>query len=139
MVHRGGAIRAGPGVVALCGMGRAGKTSVAAEYVHRQLAQASVVWQFAAEEPAALTAGFGELAAQRARDVPGVGDPVGTGAALVRCEGWLLVSDNVPGPVAVQGKHPAAGRGRALISIHGRVARRARQYELSSSRTSGSA
>ena len=63
--------QAGPGVVALYGLGGAGKTSVAVEYAHRQLAGSWVVWQFVAEEPAALAAGFSELAAQLgARDGP---------------------------------------------------------------------
>ena len=55
---------AGPRVVALCGLGGAGKTSVAVEYAHRHLAEVGVAWQFAAEDPAVLAAGFGELAAQ---------------------------------------------------------------------------
>ena len=72
----------GPGVVVLSGLGGAGKTSVAVEYAHRQLGGCGVVWQLAAEEPAALAAGFGELAAQLGvRD----GDPVaGVHAALAR-------------------------------------------------------
>ena len=55
---------AGPRVVALCGLGGAGKTSVAVEYAHRHLAEVGVCWQFPAEDPAVLAAGFGELAAQ---------------------------------------------------------------------------
>jgi len=55
---------AGPRVVALCGLGGAGKTSVALEYVHRQLGEIGVGWQFGAEDPAVLAAGFGELAVQ---------------------------------------------------------------------------
>src|SRR5438105_2706363 len=38
-----------PGVVALCGLGGAGKTSVAVEYAYRQLTGCGVVWQLAAE------------------------------------------------------------------------------------------
>ena len=38
---------AGPRVVALCGLGGAGKTSVAVEYAHRHLAEVGVAWQFA--------------------------------------------------------------------------------------------
>src|SRR5580704_4727725 len=55
---------AGPRVVALCGLGGTGKTSVAVEYAHRQLAEVGVAWQFAAEDSTVLAAGFGELAAQ---------------------------------------------------------------------------
>ena len=37
---------------------------MALEYAHRHLAEVGVAWQFAAEDPAVLEAGFGELAAQ---------------------------------------------------------------------------
>ena len=46
----------GPRVVALCGLGGAGKTSVALEYAHRHLAEVGVAWQFPAEDPAVLAA-----------------------------------------------------------------------------------
>ena len=59
----------GPQIAVLCGLGGAGKTSVAVEYAHRHLAEVGVAWQFPAEDPAVLAAGFGELAAQL-----GVGD-----------------------------------------------------------------
>ena len=51
--------RPGPWVAALCGLGGAGKTSVAMEYAHRHLAEVGVCWQFAAEDPAVLAAEFG--------------------------------------------------------------------------------
>ena len=53
-----------PQTVVLCGLGGAGKTSVAVEYAHRHLAEAGVAWQFAAGDATVLAAGFGELAAQ---------------------------------------------------------------------------
>jgi hypothetical protein len=82
---------AGPVVVALCGLGGAGKTSVAVEYAHRLLPDCPVVWQFADEGPTALTAGFGELAAQLgAGDGLGVGDPVAAvHGLLARRADWL--------------------------------------------------
>jgi uncharacterized protein DUF4062 len=55
---------AGPRVVGLCGLGGAGKTSVALEYAHRHLDEVGVAWQLPAEDAAVLAAGFGELAAQ---------------------------------------------------------------------------
>ena len=59
-------------MVALCGLGGAGKTSVAVEYAHRHLAEVGVAWQFPAEDATVLAAGFGELAAQLgARDLAG--------------------------------------------------------------------
>ena len=63
---------AGLRVVALCGLGGAGKTSVALEYAHRHLAGARVAWQLAAEDPAVLAAGFGELAAQLGAPMAGI-------------------------------------------------------------------
>ena len=57
---------AGPRVVALHGLGGAGKTSVAVEYAHRHLAEVGLAWQFPAEDPAVLLAEFARLAAQLA-------------------------------------------------------------------------
>ena len=48
----------GRGWSALCGLGGAGKTSVAVEYAHRHLAEVGVCWQFPAEDPAVLAAEF---------------------------------------------------------------------------------
>jgi len=109
---------AGPGIVVLCGLGGAGKTSVAVEYAHRQLAGCMAVWQLPAEEPAALAAGFGDLAAQLgAGDRPAGGNPVAlVHAVLARRDDWLLVFDNVPGPAAIKGLVPPAGGGRVLIT-----------------------
>ena len=110
----------GPRVVALCGLGGAGKTSVALEYAHRNLDGLGVVWQLAAEEPTGLAAGFGVLAAQLgAGDRPGAGDPVAQVHALLAARqsgDWLLIFDNAPGPDAVQGMLPPASRGRVLIT-----------------------
>src|SRR5260370_933623 len=66
---------AGPRVVALNGLGEAGKTSVALEYAHRQLGEVRVAWQFPAEDPAVPAAGFREPAAQPAPAATGVGAP----------------------------------------------------------------
>ena len=100
----------GPGVVVLCGLGGAGKTSVAVEYAHRQAAGCGVVWQLPAEDPAGLVAGFAELAAHLGAAAGG--DPVGrVHAVLARRDDWLLVFDNVPGPGAVAGLVPPAGGG----------------------------
>ena len=106
---------AGPGVVVLCGLGGAGKTSVAVEYAHRQAAGCGVVWQLPAGDPAGLVAGFAELAAHLSAAAGG--DPVGrVHAVLARRDDWLLVFDNVPGPESVAGLVPPAGGGRVVIT-----------------------
>jgi hypothetical protein len=110
---------AGPRVVALSGTGGAGKTSVAVEYAHRHLAETGLVWQFAAGDPTALAAGFGELAAQLgARDLRDTGDPVAQvhGVLAVRPGGWLLIFDNAPDAASVAALLPPAGHGRVLIT-----------------------
>ena len=111
--------RSGPRVVALCGLGGAGKTSVAVEYAHRHLAEVGVAWQFAAEDPAVLAAGFGELAAQLgARDLLDARDPVASvhGVLAAYPAEWLLVFDNAPDRASVAAFLPPAGRGRVLIT-----------------------
>jgi hypothetical protein len=115
----GGAGQSGPRLVALCGLGGAGKTSVAVEYAHRHLAEVGVCWHFTAEDPALLAAEFAVLAAQLgAREVADVRDPVASvHAVLARAEaGWLLVLDNAPDRASVERFLPPAGPGRVLIT-----------------------
>jgi hypothetical protein len=111
--------QAGPRVVVLCGLGGAGKTSVAVEYAYRHVAEVGVCWQFAAEDPTVLRAQFAELAAQLgARELVDVRDPVvSVHGVLARAEtGWLVVFDNVTDRASVQRFVPPAGRGRVLIT-----------------------
>ena len=111
--------RPAPRVVVLCGLGGAGKTTVAVEYAHRLLGEVGVCWQFAAEDPAILAAEFGVLAAQLgAREAVDARDPVAAvHAVLARSQaGWLLVFDNVPDLASVEAFLPPAGPGRVLIT-----------------------
>jgi hypothetical protein len=88
-------------VVTLCGLGGAGKTSLAVEYVYRHLAEFGLIWQFAAENVAVLAAGFSELAAELGpHDLLDRADPVAQvhGALAARPADWLLIFDNVPAP-----------------------------------------
>ncbi len=108
-----------PRVVALCGLGGAGKTSVALEYAHRHLAGLGLAWQFPAEDAAVLAAGFGELAAQlRAGGLPDNRDPVASvhGVLAAYPREWLLVFDNAPDRAAVETFLPPAGRGQVLVT-----------------------
>ena len=110
---------AGPQVVALCGLGGAGKTSVAVEYAHRHLAEVGVAWQFAAEDASVLAAGFGELAVQLgAQNLIDARDPVASvhGVLAAYPREWLLVFDNASDRASVASFLPPAGPGRVLIT-----------------------
>jgi hypothetical protein len=109
----------GPRTVVLCGLGGAGKTSLALEYAHRRLATAGVIWQFPAEDPALLTAGFADLAAQLGnRDPVDTRDPVASVHAVLAAfkQEWLLVFDNALDPASVEMFLPPAGRGQILVT-----------------------
>jgi hypothetical protein len=109
----------GPRLVALCGLGGAGKTTVAVEYAHRHLAEVAVCWQFPAEDSAVLAAEFSVLAAQLGvREVVDPRDPVASvHAVLARAQaGWLVVFDNAPDHAALEAFVPPAGPGRILIT-----------------------
>ena len=108
-----------PRVVALHGLGGAGKTSVAVEYAHRHLAEVRLAWQFPGEDPALVLAEFGRLAAELgAREVVDARDPVASVHAVLAASAapWLLVFDNADGQGPVQRFLPPAGKGRVLIT-----------------------
>jgi hypothetical protein len=114
----------GPRMVALWGLGGAGKTSVAVEYAHRHLAEVGVAWKFPAEDATVMAAGFAELAAQlRAQDRLGSQDPVPSVHALLAAptDKWLLVFDNAPDRAAVEEFLPPAGPGRVLVTSQSAV------------------
>jgi hypothetical protein len=108
-----------PRMVALCGLGGAGKTSVAVEYAYEHLDEVGLAWQFAAENPAVLAAEFSELAAQLGvQDISGTRDPVAWVHNVLAAfsAGWLLVFDNAPDLASVERFLPPAGPGRILIT-----------------------
>jgi hypothetical protein len=111
-------------VVALCGLGGAGKTSVVLEYAHRHLAEVRLAWQFPADDPSVVAAGFGELAAEMgARELLYARDPVASvhGVLAAYQAEWLLVFDNAPSRASVQKFLPPAGRGRVLITSRDQI------------------
>jgi hypothetical protein len=113
-----------PRTVALTGLGGTGKTTVALAYAQRHLAKVGAAWQFAAEDPTVLAAGFGELAAQLgARDVLDTRDPVASvhGVLAASPAPWLLVFDNAPDSASVAPFVPPAGRGRVLITSRNQI------------------
>ncbi len=109
-----------PRVVALHGLGGAGKTSVAVEYAYRHLDEAGVCWQLPAEDPTVLAAGFGELAAQLGADS---GGPVAAVHGILAASPalWLLVFDNAPDRASVARFIPPAGPGRVLITSRNQI------------------
>ena len=109
----------GPRIVVLCGLGGAGKTSVALEYAYRHLAEVGLAWEFAAEDPPVLAAGFGELAAQLgARDLVDTRDPVASVHAVLAAypREWLLLFDNVSDQEAMAAYLPPGGWGQVLLT-----------------------
>ena len=113
-----------PRMVALHGLGGAGKTTAAVEYAHRHLAEVGLAWQFPAEDADLLLAEFGRLAAQLgAREVVDARDPVASVHAVLAAfpADWVLVFDNAPGQQAVRRFLPPAGRGRVLITSQSAV------------------
>jgi hypothetical protein len=109
-------------VVALHGLGGAGKTSVAVEYAYRHLDQVGVAWQLPAEDATVLAAGFTELAAQLGTR-EAAGDPIAAvhSALAAYPASWLLIFDNAPSQGPVQRFLPPAGNGRVLITSQSTV------------------
>lgn len=107
-----------PRTVALCGMGGVGKTSTAVEYAHRHLDEIGVCWQFPAEDPVLMEAGFSVLAEQLSGGPVGVQDPVAAvHAMLARQETtWLLIFDNAPEAASLERFLPPTGPGQILVT-----------------------
>jgi hypothetical protein len=111
--------KAGPRLVALCGLGGAGKTSVALEYAHTHLAEVGLAWQFHAEDTAVLADEFGKLAAELGvRELLDARDPVASvhGVLAAYPAEWLLIFDDAPDRKSVAGFLPPAGPGWVLIT-----------------------
>jgi hypothetical protein len=74
--------------------------------------RSEAAWQFAAENPTVLAAGFGELAAQLgARDVVDTRDPVASvhGVLAAFPARWLLLFDNAQDRESVEAFLPPHG------------------------------
>ncbi len=108
-----------PRMVVVTGIGGVGKTSLAAEYAHRYLAELSVAWLVPAEDPTVLRQALAELAARLGgRGAPDPQDQVVSahGALAGWPSQWLLIFDNVPDEASVRGLLPSAGPGRVIVT-----------------------
>ncbi len=110
----------GARVIALHGLGGAGKTSIAVEYAHQHLVTAGLAWQFAAQDRAVLAAEFGRLAALLGASGGLIDprDPVASVHAVLAASSapWLLIFDDVPDQESVRPFLPPAGNGQVLIT-----------------------
>ncbi|HEV2252303.1 MAG TPA: FxSxx-COOH system tetratricopeptide repeat protein [Streptosporangiaceae bacterium] len=120
-VHRrlAGDETTGPRVVALHGLGGAGKTSLAIWHAYRHIDQYQVIWQFAADDQATMAAEFAELGWQLAGpDLLTAPNPVAQvhGILAASPDGWLLVFDNAASHAALRDFLPPAGHGHVIIT-----------------------
>jgi hypothetical protein len=109
----------GPRTVVLCGMGGVGKTSLAAEYAHRHLAEVGVAWQVRCEDLAVLVSEMAELAAQvGGRELADPRDPVASAHAVLAAftSPWLLIFDNATDEPSIRRFVPPAGPGRVVVT-----------------------
>src|SRR5262249_43344800 len=113
-----------PQMVALWGLGGAGKTSVAGEYAHRHLAEVGGAWKFPAEDATVMAAGVARRAAQlKAQEPPRSRRPAACVHPVPASSpaDWLLVFDNAPCRAAVEAFMPPAGPGRVLVTSQSSV------------------
>ncbi|GLW33018.1 FxSxx-COOH system tetratricopeptide repeat protein [Actinoplanes regularis] len=105
---------------ALYGLGGAGKTQIALEFVHRFAADYDIVWWIPAEQPSLVRASLAELAealdlpagSTTAEAVDGVLDALRRGEPYRR---WLLVFDNADQPEEIR-RYLPTGPGHILIT-----------------------
>ena len=100
-------------------MGGVGKSSLAAEYAHRRLADVGLAWQVRCEDPAVLASDMAELAAQvGAQELADLRDPIASAHAVLATyrSQWLVIFDNAPDEASILQFLPPAGPGQILIT-----------------------
>ncbi|GIE96598.1 FxSxx-COOH system tetratricopeptide repeat protein [Paractinoplanes rishiriensis] len=106
----------------LHGLSGVGKTSLAAEFVHREGHHYDVVWWIVAEQVARTRSALAALADRLSETVEISQSDIGQtvlnllGALESASFSWLLVYDNAIGPEQIRELLPTAGRGTVIVT-----------------------
>lgn len=109
-------------LLVLHGLSGVGKTSIAAEFVHREMSRFDVVWWIVAEQVARTRSALTDLADRLPQPVEVSQSDMGQtvlnvlGALEQGSFTWLLVYDNAIGPEHLHELLPTAGRGTVIVT-----------------------
>jgi len=110
-------------LVAVCGMGGVGKTSLVAEYAYRYAAEYNVVWWVRSIDPAVMAQDYSNLAVQlgsrESHELQAMTEFVRQWLNVN--PRWLLIFDNLTGPESLESYLPRHGDGHVLITSRNRL------------------